>query len=271
MKPSDLLDSAPRLAATGLARVVITSTGQIARIISPGSEGKQITVKIEATQQKVKISPEKVSLIPLPAPATKKLAIDAKCDNCSNPGKKSCPLCGAPICSDACMKAEWKTHRPKCMHRRADKVALEYAREENRGLELGWAAFHDDVKKIKKFTDGLTHAAAVAKFNPKMAGMAMKVFVDFIDKRDPCTAAYGAAQEGSNRALRMLAELNADLNLPTTDEMGGRPAHKAAENGRTSTIELLVTLRADIWLDGRGDGHSPLHSACRNPAAETDC
>ena len=88
MKPSDLLDSAPRLAATGLARVVITSTGQIARIVEPGTEGKQITVKIEATSQKVKISPEKVSLIPLPAPATKKLAIDAKCDNCSNPGKK---------------------------------------------------------------------------------------------------------------------------------------------------------------------------------------
>ena len=145
MKPSDLLDSAPRLAATGLARVVITSTSQIALLVPPGVENKKLTIKIEATQQKVKISPEKVSLIPLPAPATKKLAIDAKCDNCSNPGKKSCPLCGAPICSDACMKAEWKNHRPKCMHRRADKVALKYAREENRGMEWDGAQLCSDA------------------------------------------------------------------------------------------------------------------------------
>ena len=229
MNPSDLLDSAPRLAASGIARVVITSTGQIARIVEPGSIGKQITIKIEKTQEKVKISPEKVSLIPLPAPATKKLAIDAKCDNCSNPGKKSCPLCGAPICSDACMKAEWKNHRPKCMHRRADKVALEYAREENRGLELSYAAYHGDVKKMKKFTDGLTAAAAVAKFTPKMAGMAMKVFVDSIDKRVIGSAAYGAAQEGSNRALRMPIETLVrvkDLSMQRAGEGFNPPPEK---------------------------------------------
>ena len=166
------------------------------------------------------------------------------------------------------MNKTWKEHRERCMNRRANKVALEYAREENRGLWFGQAAMHDDVKKMKKLTDGLTHAAAVAKFTPKMAGMAMKVFVDFEDKRQVGSAAYGAAQEGSNRALRMLAELNADLNLPSTGEVGGRPAHISAQCGRTSTIELLVTLRADIWLGRRIDDASPLHAACQNNKSE---
>ena len=74
MNPSDLLASAERLANSGIARVEITSTKQIALLIPPGADEKK---------QKVKKLPTEVRLIPLPAPPEKKLAIEAKCDNCS--------------------------------------------------------------------------------------------------------------------------------------------------------------------------------------------
>ena len=101
----------------------------------------------------------------------------------------------------------------------------------------------------------------------------MKVFVDFVDPRWKMTAAYQAAQYGSDGALRLLHGRRADLNAPTTDgEIGGRPVHVAAQQGHTGTVQLLANLRADINLR---DGHPrPSHTVraergcSKNPGCE---
>ena len=61
MNPSDLLASAERLANSGIARVEITSTKQIALLIPPGADNKKLTLQIVKTQQKVKKLPTEAS------------------------------------------------------------------------------------------------------------------------------------------------------------------------------------------------------------------
>ena len=112
MNPSDLLASAERLAASGIARVEILSTKQIALLVPPGTSGKKLLLKIDGTGQEVTKLPTEVKLLPLPSPRKPKLALQPKCDNCSNPGKLKCPLCEAPPCSQECMNKTWKDHRP---------------------------------------------------------------------------------------------------------------------------------------------------------------
>ena len=126
----------------------------------------------------------------------------------------------------------------------------------------------NDVSTIVKLLVALGKTVTIRKLK-RVEGVAMKVFVDFVDPRWKMTAAYQAANNGSDGALRLLHGRRADLNAPTTDgEIGGRPVHIAAQKGHTGTIQLLANLRADINLR-RSDGGIALHDAARNGRVET--
>ena len=92
--------------------------------------------------------------------------------------------------------------------------------------------------------DSLTEAVTKQKLT-KFSKVSMQAFVDFEDTRDVGNAAYGAAQCGSNRALRLLHERGADLNAPNIAE-GSRPVHIASQRGHTSTVQLLADMKADV-------------------------
>ena len=73
-------------------------------------------------------------------------------------------------------------------------------------MSLQQAAQRDDTKRMQKSIDGLVAALASSKNVAKHSAAAVKAFVDFSDERQVVTAAYGAAQEGALKALRLLEE-----------------------------------------------------------------
>ena len=101
----------------------------------------------------------------------------------------------------------------------------------------------------------------------KHKAAAVKAFVDFRDERRVGTAAYGAAQEGALKALRLLHERGADLDLGSR-EQGHTPSAIAAQFGRTAAIQLLPELRADVHKP-RPDGVRPFHCAAHEGHVDT--
>ena len=55
-------------------------------------------------------------------------------------------------------------HRAGCRQAQARRAGEEYAREGSRGHEFMYAAFHGDMRKMRKLIDGLSAAVAKTKF-----------------------------------------------------------------------------------------------------------
>ena len=173
----------------------------------------------------------------------------------------------ASICSRECAKERWAIHKPVCRDRQAVKMGMEWARAGNNAVAFLYASLRDDTRTMQKLIDGLVAAVGEKKHVAKHSAAAVKAFVDFIDDRYGGSAAFGAAQEGALKALRLLHERGADLDLGDTRQ-GGTPSLVAAQCGRTAAIRLLAELRADVHKP-RPDGVRPLHAAARNGHVDT--
>ena len=125
----------------------------------------------------------------------------------------------------------------------------------------------DDTKRMQKLIDGLVAALASNKSVAEHSAAAVKAFVDFQDDRHVGNAAYVAAQEGKLKALRLLHERGADLDLRNTVD-GGTPSGVAVQNDHTAAVRLLAGLRADVHKPSN-DGMRPFHAAARKGHLDT--
>ena len=173
----------------------------------------------------------------------------------------------ASICSRECALERWAMHKPVCRERQAVKVGVEWARAGNKALSLMSAAMRDDTRTMQKLIDGLVAAVGEKKHVAKHSAAAVKAFVDFIDEREVGTAAFGAAENGALKALRLLHAHRADLDLDSKQE-GASPSVIAAQQGRTAAIKLLADLRADV-LKSSNDGVRPLADAASGGHVDT--
>merc|ERR1712091_768794 len=105
-----------------------------------------------------------------------------------------CTACGSSICGRECAEKRWKQHRPECRRLQAVVFGEEYARNEDRSYRMINPAFKGDLRTVKRLQVELSAAVAKTKF-AKAADAAMRTFLDFIDPRGHCTAAFCAAQE----------------------------------------------------------------------------
>ena len=105
-----------------------------------------------------------------------------------------CMACGSSICGVPCATKLWKQHRPECRRLQALAFGEEYAREEDRNYRMINAACDGDLRTIKRLQIELSEAVARTKF-AKAVDAAIGTFLDFIDPRKKCTAAYCAAEE----------------------------------------------------------------------------
>ena len=80
-------------------------------------------------------------------------------------------------------------------------MGLEWARAQNRAVQLQQAAHHDDTKTMPKLIDSLVVALASNKNLAKHSAAAVKAFADFQDDRQLVTAAYSAAEGGALGAI----------------------------------------------------------------------
>ena len=114
-------------------------------------------------------------------------------------------------------------------------MGKDWGRAGNRAVTFHDAAFRDDKRTMQELIDGLTQAVAAKKSLTRHSAAAVKAFVDFTDDRQFGTAAFCAAQEGALKALRLLHERGADLDLGNTQD-GATPSVIAATKGRTAAI-----------------------------------
>ena len=179
-----------------------------------------------------------------------------------------CMACGSSICGRECAEKRWKQHRPECRRLQAVAFGEEYARQEDRGYRLMRAAFDGDLPSMKKLTVGLSMAiqqsqkfgkGAASSQLAKAVNVAMRSFLDMMDPRRYGTAVYNAAERSRLEAIRLLHELRADLDKPTTVD-GGTPAGIAAQQGHVAMVQLLYDLGADVHR-ARNDGVRPIHMA----------
>ena len=148
-----------------------------------------------------------------------------------------CTACGSSICGVPCATERWKQHRPECRRLQAVAFGEEYARKDDSGMRLNYAALNGEKTTMRRITIGLTVAVSKTKIVAKAGDVAMRALVDFQDDRMVGTAAYSAAQENRFEAVRLLHELRADLGKPNTVE-GATPANHAATKGHTSMVQL---------------------------------
>ena len=85
------------------------------------------------------------------------------CFNCGAVATLKCSACAASICSPQCARDSWPRHKPVCRSRQAANAGKEWARAQNRLLQLHDAAMGDDVKTMQKLIDGLVAALASKK------------------------------------------------------------------------------------------------------------
>ena len=169
-----------------------------------------------------------------------------------------CTACGSSICGRECAEKRWKQHRPECRRLQAVAFGEEYAREQDRSYRMINAAYDGDTMTVKRLQIELSVAVAGTKF-AKAADAAMRTFLDFIDPRKECTAAYVAVQENHPKIIRLLHQLRADLNKPTR-KTGSAPAVIAAQQGHEAMVRLLYDLGADIHRAAYRNAR-PIHSA----------
>ena len=144
----------------------------------------------------------------------------------------------------------------------AIETAELYAATDDHVLQLADAAHANDVLAMRSLVDALPVPIA----SPHRAA-AVKALVDFIDPAEACTAAFGAAHAGAIEALRLLHECGADLDLGDT-QIGVTPSGVAAQFGHTAAIRLLAELRADVDKPSN-DGYRPLADAARDGHVDT--
>ena len=148
---SHLLDTASRLANSGLAKVTFKKSRGL--IVAPGVQGNKITIRVLDAAGKpsgpVKlVSVKDLKLEDLPAPPREALRLGAACWGCGNAADRfKCPNCGMPFCGHICFKENWKLHRASCRQVQA-RMAGEYAREGSRGYDFAHAALDGDVRKM---------------------------------------------------------------------------------------------------------------------------
>ena len=251
---------APRLAETGRAKFKILKTNETATIVMPGRLGKKITLRLDKSGKPIERLPKEIAILNPPQPAAP-LTLGQICGLCfEEAASKKCSGCGTGVCSQECYLEKWKEHKPSCLEEQSGRAGEEYAREGNRAMQLLQAAVIDDVSKIQKLTDRLLADVAKAKFK-KFARVAVRRFVNFIDPRDPWPAIYGAAQESSCKAVRLLHDVRADLDARTAESSGSVAAHIAAARGHTAMVRLLHELRADVQCRRLEDGELPIHAS----------
>ena len=154
------------------------------------------------------------------------------------------PLLGprsSSICSRECAKDNWSQHKPVCRDRQAVKMGKDWARAENRAVTFTYAALDNDTRRMQELIDGLEEAVTANKKLTKHSAAAVKAFVNFQDPREAGNAAFGSAQGGALKAMRLLHERGADLDLGATQQTA-TPSAIAAQFGRTAAIALGVAV-----------------------------
>ena len=164
-------DTARRLALCGIAKVRILKTREIATIVKPGAIGKKITLIIDKNGKQSNQLPKDIELLQTLAPKPPRMALDQQCGMCHDKVATSkCSACGTPACSQECTTKNWKSHKPVCHDGQANRFAEEWARENNRAVQLSVAAMRDDVKAIQKLVDDLSVAVRAALQGPRSQG-----------------------------------------------------------------------------------------------------
>jgi len=130
---------------------------------------------------------------------------------------------------------------------------------------MAYAAHKGDLLTVKRLQIELSEGVARTKF-AKAADAAIRTFLDFIDPRMIGTSAFSAAQENRHEIIRLLHELRADLDKPSTE--GATPTIIAAQFGHTSMVQLLYDLGADVHRTSN-DGFPPIHTAAMHGRDET--
>ena len=114
---------ANRLAASGVAKVRILSTGEVGTVYPPGRDDtkQKLLVNVGTVDRPriISIKPDKVELLPAEDDgdgAAKKtpLRILPACIVCGAGTTKKCMECKEPICSAECAKKGWKDHKGAC-------------------------------------------------------------------------------------------------------------------------------------------------------------
>ena len=94
MTPSDLLACAPRIAASGLARVRLRKDGSLGTLVPPGRDGKHLVIALDGKRgPPVRRLAKDVELVEREAPPPPKL--EAACVNCGAVARLKCTKCGA--------------------------------------------------------------------------------------------------------------------------------------------------------------------------------
>ena len=143
----ELLASASRLASSGLARVRIVNPGRLkgqqGTIVTPGRDGDRLTIGLDSDPTRpVLLPPGGVVLLEHDSPPPPPSGLSQACANCGEEvATKKCTECGAGICSAECNIRLWAIHKPVCRARQAAEFGREFARKENRGLNLQHAAY----------------------------------------------------------------------------------------------------------------------------------
>jgi len=136
MSDKDILAMAPRLAIAGHAKVKILKTNETATIIPPGKVGERITLRIDKSGKTMYRLPKEIALLTPPPPA-EPLRLGQICAFChEEAASKKCSGCGAGVCSQECYLKYWKEHKPACLEEQSGRAGEEYAREENRAVQL---------------------------------------------------------------------------------------------------------------------------------------
>ena len=161
MDAQELLQCAPRLSDLHRGYVILNN-GDRGIIVPPGAFDRKITVRACDASGKqsgpvMHIEATELRLEPLPAPPAP-LRIAPWCVNCGKSATRRCSACGSSICGVPCATKLWKQHRPECRRLQAVAFGEEYARNEDRGYRMSWAAHGGDVRTMTRLTIGLTVA-----------------------------------------------------------------------------------------------------------------
>ena len=133
----DMLAMAARLAIAGHAKVKILATSETATIVLPGKVGKKITLRLNKSGKTIERLPKEIALLPSPPPPAAPLTLGQICALClEEAASKKCSGCGAGVCSQECYLKYWKEHKPACLEEQSGRAGEEYAREENRAVQL---------------------------------------------------------------------------------------------------------------------------------------